>query len=117
MNLQNAAEKTIQNAYKDSKPQIAIEIITIISLIIGVIGIIQKCNATKKINKISEQPSIRNKMLVKRIIKKNLTKEQYRTESNNILTGLFQAGIKSTPKDIQDLIEEINNNGTITEGN
>lgn len=105
--LSNKASQVLQTAYHNSKPQIVIEIFTIISIITAIIGIIQRCSDTNNIPTMSKKPTIKSKWIIRRIVKKHLTPAQYRTESDKIISGLFATGSTSSIEEIQQMIQEM----------
>jgi len=108
--VENLAYDTLKVAYKDEPPQIVIEILTIISIIVGIIGIIQRCKAANVADRVkNHKPS--DRIAIRRIMRKHLTREQFKSESGKILTGLLKVGEDTSPEDIQKAYEEgINEN-------
>jgi hypothetical protein len=109
MKLQEAAQQTVSNAYKDSKPAIFIEILMIISIIAAIVGIIQRCSTPEEVVKNAKKPSGRHRWLMKRIMRKKLPYEQYKSENAKLISGMLDTASNSSVEDIQQLFEEVNN--------
>ena len=109
MKLQDAAHKTVENAYKDSKPAIFIELLMVISIIVGIIGIIQRCSDAREAVKKAKKPSLRHKWLIKRTMRKKLKYEQYKSEGEKLMNGMLETAANSTEEDMEQLFKEVKN--------
>jgi len=103
--IDDFAHKTLQVAYKDEPPQIFIELIMIIAIIVNIIGIIQRCKEKDVPSRVKNH-KLSDKRILKRIMKKHLTKEQYQSESKKLTSALLQIGEDSDPEEIQKAYEE-----------
>lgn len=103
--VENLAYSTMKVAYKDEKPQVIIEIITIISIIVGIIGMIQRCKANDVPARVkNHKPS--DRVGIRRIMRRTLTRDQYKTESKKLLNALLNVGEETDAGEIQKAYEE-----------
>jgi len=107
-NITNLAHSTLRVAYKNEKPQIVVTVLMIISIIVGVIGVIQRCQQNKEEDVVKRIRRRRpwDKRAIRRIMKEHLTEEQFNSEGKKILGGLLEVVKTAEDKEILSAYEE-----------
>lgn len=115
--LDSTMVKTDKDKYSFIDP---ITILMIISITIGIIRVIQECRKDK-LNKLSKEgkrdfirdeirrssidPGFITKWRVQRVMKRNLTKEQYRVCSESMFEAFRELGESITDEQVSSLLE------------
>ena len=125
--LEIIAEKVMKNGRISPNDKFGIDpitIIMIIAIIVNVIRVIQECNKDKKdsfgskeeycaffrnnIAEICRRRSFMNIMRLKKIMRKNLSKEVYYKYKDQIINGLIQTGAELSENETYTLLEHSN---------
>lgn len=123
--LENIAKRIIQNAnVTDPKCGSVILVLTVISVILSLVRVIQECNKKETSSLSSSQEkttiyqseikslSIRRgwftKMRIKKLIKKELSSEDFERYGLNLVDSIITAGENITTEDTQTLIGAAN---------
>ena len=124
--LEKIAKKVISNMNlsKDQDHGIdPITIIIVIGVILSLIRVIQECKKNRKLLKDKHESaalmkkdiqevilknSWLNRIRLQRIIKQNLTKEQYKTYGKSLQNSIMETGINLTEDETYTLMEAVN---------
>lgn len=127
--MTNKLENIAKNVLKESglpenqKFGSVIAVLMIISIILTIIRVIQECNKTessslsgsnkyglynREIKDLSVRQGWFTKMRIKKILRKELSAEDYKKYHMNILIGLLNSGEKLSLEDTQTLVEAAN---------
>lgn len=129
MNNEQKLEKLASNIIEKIKPNdtdnhsFAITILMVISIILTLIRVIQECNKTK-IGKFSQnekysyfESAIKEKtikrswftkMMTKKTIRKQLSKENYKEYGVALMNAILDTGVDLTEDDVKTLVEASN---------
>jgi hypothetical protein len=126
-NLDKIAKKVISNMRLEKDKDYGIDPITIIlviSVILTLIRVIQECRKNRKLlkNKTAAASLMKqdivdlvlkdswlNRLRLQRIIKQNLTKDQYRAYGKDLQNSIMETGINLTEDEVYTLMEASNN--------
>lgn len=123
--LESIAEKVISNMPSKSNDNFGfvITILMVISIILTIVRIIQECEKkktkdftqTEKYKSFGEQTkslSIKRswftKMTIKKIIRKSMSREDYRTYGYDLMNSILDTGENLTEDEIKTLVETTN---------
>lgn len=124
--LEKIAEKVINNMDLPENKDHGIDPITIIiviGVILSLIRVIQECRANRKLlkNKIEAASLMKkdiqevilkdtwlNRLRLQRIVKQNLTKDQYKAYGKSLQNSIMETGINLTEDEVYTLMEATN---------
>lgn len=124
--LEKIAKKVISNMNVSKDQDYGIDPITIIiviGVILSLIRVIQECKKNRKllkdkhesaalmkkdIQEVILKDSWLNRIRLQRIIKQNLTKEQYKTYGKSLQNSIMETGINLTEDETYTLMEAVN---------
>ena len=78
------------------------------TLIIEVIKMIQECQEAKEVVQTVQGPTPLERLMVRRVIRKNTTRKQYRARRKELEAAIFKVGKTMTVNELQDLFQEVN---------
>lgn len=125
--VEKIAKKVIKNMKLDKNKDYGIDPITIIlviGIILSLIRVIQECRANRKLIKdklklaqtmqqdienLVLKDSWLNRLKLKRIIKQNINKEQYKVYGHALQNSIMETGINLTEDEVCTLVEAANN--------
>jgi cell division protein FtsL len=125
--VEKIAKKVIKNMKLDKNKDYGIDPITIIlviGIILSLIRVIQECRANRKLIKdklklahtmqqdienLVLKNSWLNRLKLKRIIKQNISKEQYKAYGHALQNSIMETGINLTEDEVCALMNEVNN--------
>jgi len=124
--LEKIAKKVISNMHLEKDKEYGIDPITIIlviSVILTLIRVIQECRKNRKLLKDKNESvslmkkdiqeavlkdSWLNRLRLQRIIKNNLTKDQYKAYGKSLQNSIMETGINLTEDEVCTLMEATN---------
>ena len=123
--VEKIAEKVISNIENKSGENFGflITVLVITSIIINLIRILQECNKKKigsfsqqekcdyfgkEIKSLSIKPTWFTRLTTKKVIRKQLSREAYKTYGADIMQAVFKTGETLTDEEILDLVEASN---------
>ena len=124
--LEKIAQKVIDNMKLSKDKDYGIDPITIIiviGVILSLIRVIQECRANRKllknkteaaslmkkdIQEVILKDSWLNRLRLQRIIKKNLSKDQYKAYGKELQNSIMETGINLTEDEVYTLMEAAN---------
>lgn len=124
--LENIANKVISkmpNQNQDENFGFVITTLMIISIILTLVRVIQECNKKQMVaytqqekyllfNKQTKELSIKRnwftKMTIKKIIRKQMKKEDYKIYSYDLMSAILDAGENLTEDEVKTLVETTN---------
>lgn len=124
--LEKIAKKVIDNMKLSKDEDYGIDPITIIiviGVILSLIRVIQECRSNRKLlkNKIEAASIMKkdiqevilkdswlNRMRLQRVLKKNLTKDQYKSYGKQLQNSIMETGINLTEDEVYSLMEAAN---------
>lgn len=121
--IANKVINKISNQSKDENFGFVITVLMIISIILTLIRVIQECNKSKlsgcatkercaifgeQVKTLSIKRSWFTKMTIKKILRKEMSKENYKLYSYDIMNAILDTGENLTEDEIQTLVETIN---------
>ena len=124
--LEKIAKKVIDNMKLSKDEDYGIDPITIIiviGVILSLIRVIQECRNNRKLlkNKIEAASIMKkdiqevilkdswlNRIRLQRVLKKNLTKDQYKTYGKQLQNSIMETGINLTEDEVYTLMEAAN---------
>jgi len=125
--LNKIAKNVISNMRLDKNKDYGVDPITIIiviGVILSLIRVIQECRKNRKLIKDRTQlvktmqldiqdiilrDSFINRLRLKKIIKQNISKEQYKAYGSQLQTSIMETGVNLTEDEIYTLMEAANN--------
>ncbi len=106
--MANRAAKSQKGAGNQEEVFIDPASITIyISIISAVVKIIKRCRESDSVPESAQQPTIFEKMVVKRVVRRKLGWRKYLREGKEMTKSLFEVGAGSTKGEIEELYREI----------
>lgn len=124
--MQKIAQKVLNNMEASKSPEnfgFVITVLMIISITLTLIRIIQECNKKKiglfnaqekytyfgnEIKSLSLKKTWFTKMMIKKAIRKELTKEQYKAHGVDLMNAILTTGENLTEDEIKTLVEVSN---------
>jgi len=124
--LEKIAKKVINNMKLEKDKDYGIDpltIILVISVILTLIRVIQECRKNRKllkdknesaslmkkdIQEVVLKDSWLNRMRLQRILKQNLTKDQYKAYGKSLQNSIMETGINLTEDEVYTLMEAAN---------
>lgn len=123
--LNNIAEKVISKMPNQSDENFGfvVTVLMVISIILTVVRIIQECNKSKfksfsqrekyvffgeQAKALSIKRSWFTKMTIKKVIRKAMSKENYRTYGYDLMNAILDTGANLTEDEIKTLVESSN---------
>jgi hypothetical protein len=124
--LEKIAKKVINNMKLDKDKDYGIDPITIIiviGVILSLIRVIQECKKNRKLLKDKNEATLLmkkdiqevilkdswlNRLRLQRILKQNLSKDQYKTYGKNLQNSIMETGINLTEDEVYTLMEAAN---------
>ena len=106
--IDNAGQKMAGMVYADdTKKQFdPFTILMLISLIVSVIGVIQRCVEAKKVSGKAKKRGVIDNMILRRIVKKQVGKEQWKAEGDKIMEALYTVGAESTTEEVEEAYQD-----------
>lgn len=106
--IDNAGQKMAGMVYAgDDKKQFdPFTIAMLIGLIVNIISVIQKCVEANKVSSKATKKGMIDNMVLRRIVKKHVGKEQWKAEGNKIMESLYKVGSESTTEEITEAYQD-----------